>query len=86
LSYFDDCNTVEELNNRRTTLLAEMNKQYGDKRKEIVSQVLPYKPIVIYKMSSVPDPEIVVHCAFNVSEEAAPPNTIVFSASGSASI
>ena len=76
--YFNDCKTIEELNSTRTGILAELNNEYGVKRKELINSVKPYKPIIIFKSSSVPDPEPLVYQPFMLAKEPAHANEIRF--------
>jgi hypothetical protein len=64
LKGFNECKTIAELNEARTLALSEINKEYQQRRKEIMAEAPAYKRVSTINLLEVEEPEAVNYIAF----------------------
>ena len=81
-NYFASCNTLTELQAKRRSLLEEINREYAAASKKIVTGVLNYKRVPVFKLSSTELKKINTYSPFPLVKGKVNPNTIEITQKG----
>lgn len=74
-NYLGVCETIEELSLRRNNIMAEINKEYSDKRKDLAGRAPTFKAIPFIQVPAVSG-DLPVYSNFSFVEGSVPANVI----------
>lgn len=66
--YFDKCKTPQELSRERSRLLAEINKEFSDRNKELSAKIRTLRSVPVYRSTEYKQVQPTAYVAFNIDD------------------
>lgn len=82
VGWFNDCNSVEELNRERTILQSNINAEYTIRKNELMNATPPFKKLPIVTMEQTVEPDSTVFVAFPIEYNKAKKDEVIFEQNG----